>query len=199
MAPRIDRKNLIEVTVSAGSKIKYDIDVTGEPPPNIAWFLEGNKVENSKRININNTDYNSKFIIRESVRADSGEYTITAVNSSGKDKAIVFVTVTDIPSPPEGPVKVSDVSGTGCKLKWKRPKDDGGCPIEYYDVEKFDPNTGLWVPAGRTNGAEPAITLNNLTPGETYEFRVKAVNKEGESKPLNCDEKVLAKDPYGEL
>jgi hypothetical protein len=37
----------------------------------------------------------------------------------------------------------------GCKLKWKRPRDDGGTPIEYYQVEKKDPESGCWVPCGR--------------------------------------------------
>ena len=48
----------------------------------------------------------------------------------------------------------------GCKLKWKRPLDDGGTPIEYYAVEKYDPIKGAWVPCGRTS--EPS-ELHNLT------------------------------------
>lgn len=197
MAPRIDRKNVHDITVSAGSMVKYDIDVSGEPPPTISWILEGRKLESTKHVNITNAEYNTKFVIRDSVREDSGEYILTAVNSSGKDKVTLCVNVTCVPQPPEGPIKVSDVHAKGCKLKWKRPKDDGGCPIEHYEVEKKDPITGLWVPAGRTNGSEPSITLDNLTPGETYEFRVRAVNKEGESKPLYADEPVLAKNPFG--
>lgn len=38
------------------------------------------------------------------------------------------------PSTPEGPLKVSDVTKTGCKLKWKKPEDDGGIPISEYEV-----------------------------------------------------------------
>lgn len=197
MPPRIDRKNLRDITISNNSMLKYDVDISGEPPPKVTWTFESKNLETNKHVNINNVDYNSKFVIRDSVRADSGEYTITAVNSSGKDSVTVTVNITDRPMPPEGPIKVSEVCGTGCKLKWKRPKDDGGSPIENYMVEKLDPNTGLWVPCGKTHGAEPSIDLSNLTPGTEYEFRVKAINAEGESDPLNADEKVLAKDPYG--
>ena len=37
-----------------------------------------------------------------------------------------------------------------------------------------------------------------MTPGKKYKFRVKAVNKEGESDPLESTEPVEAKNPYRE-
>jgi hypothetical protein len=78
-------------------------------------------------------------------RNDTGVYKITAENPSGKDEAEVKVTVLDVPSPPEGPLEVTDVHAEGCKLKWKEPKDDGGVPIESYVVEKQDTQTGRYV------------------------------------------------------
>lgn len=45
---------------------------------------------------------------------------------------------------------MSDVNNEGCKLQWKRPEDDGGTPIEYYLVEKFDTQKGSWIPCGRS-------------------------------------------------
>lgn len=35
-----------------------------------------------------------------------------------------------------------------------------------------------------------------LEPGHTYQFRVKALNEEGESEPLETDHGILAKNPY---
>jgi hypothetical protein len=52
----------------------------------------------------------------------------------------------------------------------------GGTGIEYYEVEKLDPETGLWVPVGRCT--EPQMDVTGLTPGQEYKMRVKAVNKE---------------------
>jgi hypothetical protein len=49
-------------------------------------------------------------------RGDSGEYTITATNSSVRDSVTVTVTVTGKPSAPEGPLQVSDIHNEGCKL-----------------------------------------------------------------------------------
>jgi hypothetical protein len=73
--------------------------------------------------------------------------------------------------------------------------DDGGEPVEGYLVEKFDPDIGIWLPVGKTS--EPEMEVGGLTPGHEYKFRVKAINKEGESEPLETMESIVAKDPFG--
>lgn len=85
----------------------------------------------------------------------------------------------------------------GCKLKWKKPKDDGGLPLTSYIIEKMDVTSGRWVPAGIADPEKPEQTITGLEPGKKYEFRVKAVNEEGESEPLQTDTAILAKNPYG--
>lgn len=97
---------------------------------------------------------------------------------------------------PNGPLEVSDVTKEGCTLKWKKPDDDGGSPIEYYEIEKMDTETGMWVPAGRST--EPKFDVKNLVPGKNYKFRVRAVNKEGDSDELQTEKSTLAKNPFGE-
>jgi predicted phage tail protein len=105
----------------------------------------------------------------------------------------------DKPGKPEGPLEVSDVHKEGCKLKWSKPKDDGGLPLSSYIVEKMDVTTGRWVPAGIVDPEKTEHTITGLEPGHKYEFRVKAVNEEGESEPLQTDIPILAKNPYGIL
>lgn len=41
------------------------------------------------------------------------------------------------------------------------------------------------------------MDVPGLQEGKEYMFRVKAVNDEGESEPLETDHAILAKDPYG--
>jgi len=108
-----------------------------------------------------------------------------------------FVLVSAAPSRPQGPLKVSDVTKNGCKLKWDKPEDDGGKPVSGYVVEKLDTATGRWVPVGRTT--EPEMDVKGLQEGCEYKFRVKAVNDEGESEPLETERATLAKNPFGEL
>lgn len=99
------------------------------------------------------------------------------------------------PTKPEGPLKVKDVTKNGVKLEWGKPKDDGGTPITAYVVEKMDMQTGRWVPIGRSQ--KPEMDVKGLQEGHEYNFRVKAVNDEGESEPLHTDGTIIAKNPYG--
>lgn len=109
-------------------------------------------------------------------------------------KITFVVSFTASPSKPTGPLKVSDVTKNGCKLKWEKPEDDGGKPVTGYVVEKLDKATGRWVPVGRTT--EPETEVKGLQEGHEYQFRVKAVNDEGESEPLETEGTIVAKNPY---
>jgi hypothetical protein len=66
-------------------------------------------------------------------------------------------------------------------------------------LEKMDMDTGRWVPAGEVGPDKDTFTIDGLTPKKKYKIRVKAVNKEGESEPLETDEAITAKNPYGTL
>lgn len=198
VAPRIDRDAFKDITLKAGQKIIYDVPVIGEPAPEITWNIKGKVMpaEGDSHHKIDTEDYNTKLITRNVTRADSGAYTITAINSSGRDTVTVEVVITDKPSPPGGPLEVADVHKEGCKLAWKKPEDDGGCPLEGYLVEKMDTDTGLWVPVGKTKGT--GMDVAGLVPGKEYKFRVSAVNKEGESEPLETLKPIVAKNPFDE-
>ena len=104
----------------------------------------------------------------------------------------------DRPTTPEGPIKVSDVTKDGCLLAWKPPLDNGGNPIQRYIVEKQDTGRGGWSPAGEVNGDSTSLRVTRLAAGKEYSFRVRAVNKEGESDALETTETTLAKNPFDE-
>lgn len=59
----------------------------------------------------------------------------------------------------------------------------------------MDEATGRWVPVGKCKGTK--FDVPNLQKGHKYHFRVKAVNKEGVSEPLQTEKAILAKNPFG--
>lgn len=93
MKPRIDRTNLKPITVRAGKPIKYDVDVRGEPPPEITWYHANQAVQSGGNIEIVNVDYNTKLSITDCVRKNTGVWKIKAVNPHGEDEAEVEVTI----------------------------------------------------------------------------------------------------------
>ena len=98
-------------------------------------------------------------------------------------------------------MEVSEVHKEGCKLSWSKPEDDGGLPIKDYEIEKLDTSTGKWVRVGKVHGDRnpPTYNVTGLEPGKSYQFRVTAVNDEGDSEPLITTHAIVAKDPYGKL
>ena len=69
------------------------------------------------------------------------------------------------------------------------------CAADYI-VEKCEEGSGFWE---RLTGAQTGTTMavKKLEPGKKYKFRVKAVNKMGNSEPLETKSAILAKNPYG--
>ncbi|KRY50894.1 Twitchin [Trichinella britovi] len=194
LAPLINREDLPMTTVKVGQLIKFNVRIIGEPPPEVFWEKDGKKLSSSAELTIENPDYLSKFFINKSARKHAGIYKITAQNSSGVDVAEVTISVLGKPSKPKGPLEVKDVFADHMTLSWNAPEDDGGTPIECYEIEKCDPATGIWIPCGRT--ADTNFVADGLLEGNSYEFRVKAVNSEGESEPLQTDTSIKAKNPY---
>lgn len=199
--PRIDKEGMKNVTIKAGRNQKWVVDVTGEPTPTLTWILKNEKLVDNERIKIENIDYQTTLSITGAIRKDTGVYTLIAENASGKDEATLEFTVLSKPDSPKGPLEVVDITKKSCKLKWKKPEDDGGCPITEYEVEKMDVATGKWVrvckvPA-KDSIKEPEVDIPNLEPGNEYKFRVTAVNNEGDSDPLTTTKSIIAKNPFG--
>lgn len=75
--------------------------------------------------------------IEKAERADSGKYTLTLKNDSGKCDSTATVTVVGPPDQPKGPLEITDICCNGATLAWKPPADDGGEPLEGMFYERF--------------------------------------------------------------
>ena len=109
----------------------------------------------------------------------------------------MFMSTADKPSRPCGPIVADEIRAEHIKIKWKKPEDAGGSPLTGYVIEKMDMDTGRWVAAGEVGPNDETFTATGLTPKKKYKFRVKAVNKEGESEALEAEEPIMARNPYG--
>lgn len=93
MPPKIDRSNLNKIRIKAGQAFNFDVNVTGEPAPTVAWAHNSKKILTSDAIKIEDVPYNTILSTKHARRSDSGKYTISATNEHGKDEADVEVIV----------------------------------------------------------------------------------------------------------
>ena len=68
-------------------------DILGLPQPySFTWLRDGNPFHGNDRIKL--LHMNSTLVVRNSSRADSGEYTLTVVSASGQDSLNLNLIVT---------------------------------------------------------------------------------------------------------
>ena len=87
-----------------------------------------------------------------------------------------------VPDPPGQP-KVMQESPTSVGLSWDRPYSDGGSKIQGYRVEYREVTEEHWVVSTTTLIRSQTYVCTGLITGSEYEFRVKAYNAAGESRP----------------
>ena len=103
--------------------------------------------------------------------------------------------------PPDPPIKlkIGLITKNTVNLSWKPPKNDGGAPVTHYNIEclRWD-RTGegkeAWRQCNRRDVEETVFTVEDLKEGDEYEFRVKAVNEAGPSRPSATVGPVVVKD-----
>uniref|UniRef100_A0A8C8AMA2 Titin n=1 Tax=Otus sunia TaxID=257818 RepID=A0A8C8AMA2_9STRI len=175
---RVDAKYKDTLVLKAGEVFRLEADVSGRPPPTMAWTKGEKELEDTAKLEIKIADFSTVLINKDSSRRDGGAYTLTATNPGGFAKHIFNVKVLDRPGPPEGPLAVSEVTAEKCVLTWLPPLDDGGAKIDHYVVEKRETSRLAWT-AVATEVPLTKLKVTKLLKGNEYVFRVMAVNKYG--------------------
>nr|AAI16583.1 Zgc:136545 [Danio rerio] len=182
------------IIVVAGNKLRFDVDITGEPPPTVAWKKGDMEISQAEgRVRVETRKALSCFVIEGAERSDEGLYHITVTNPAGEDKADVFVKIVDVPDPPEN-VKCLGVGEDSASIEWKPPKDNGNTDIIGYTVQKADKKTKEWFTVLEHN-CRPSCTVSDLVMGNEYFFRIFSENICGMSEEagLSKNTAVIAK------
>uniref|UniRef100_A0A4W3IYH8 Fibronectin type-III domain-containing protein n=1 Tax=Callorhinchus milii TaxID=7868 RepID=A0A4W3IYH8_CALMI len=189
--PSIELKEFLEAEertdISIVAKIK------GVPFPTLTWCKapahkaeEKSKVEYDQHVNKIVTEDKCTLLIHQSLRKDTGLYTLTATNNLGTDSKEMRLNVLGRPGPPVGPIKFEGISAEHITLAWLPPKDDGGSKITNYVVEKREANRKTWMEV--TNEVKECLcSVPKLLEGHEYVFRIMAQNKYGVGEPLDSE------------
>ncbi|XP_075456774.1 myosin-binding protein C, slow-type isoform X19 [Ascaphus truei] len=171
------------VIVVAGTKLRLEVPVTGEPAPKIIWS-RGDKwiTDLSGRVRAESYPDHGLLVIDVAEKEDTGTYRMMVKNEAGEAVAHIKIKVVDIPDAPQAP-EVTEVGEDWCVMKWDPPLYDGGCPILGYFIERKKKQSSRWMRLNFDLCKETTFEPKKMIEGVAYEVRVFAVNSIGISKP----------------
>ncbi|KAL3125410.1 hypothetical protein niasHT_002138 [Heterodera trifolii] len=193
----LNHDDMLNLVVRAGQTAEWKVKFGGKPAPKVAWSKNQQPInpKTSEPIQVHTkTNDHTTLRIPATTRADCGAFTLLVRNSKGMDTVTAVLTVLGKPSKPRVPLEVNDVTEDGCVLRWTAPEDDGGLRIDHYEVEKLE--GGKWVPCAKVSDC--VAQVKELKKGQQYQFRVKAVNKEGKSEKLCTEHEIVTKNQYAD-
>ena len=121
----------------------------------------------------------TNYTVMELTNGQSYAFRVRAANNDGQSSPSTSVSATPAPTAPEAPQSLGATPGNmKVELRWTVPADDGGEPITRYEYEQD--GSGTWISTG---SAETSYTVMELTNGQSYTFRVRAVNSIGGGAP----------------
>ncbi|XP_076027080.1 myosin binding protein Ca [Genypterus blacodes] len=171
------------IIVVAGNKLRFDVEITGEPAPTVCWMRKDVVIAEAEgRVRVETRKTLSSFVIEGAERSDEGLYSITVNNPAGEDKAEVFVKIVDVPDPPEN-VKCTSVGEDCATVTWDPPGFDGGVPVKGYLMERKKVGSSRWTKLNFDVYESTTYEAKKMIEGVQYEMRVFAVNGIGISQP----------------
>ncbi|XP_069753359.1 immunoglobulin superfamily member 22-like [Narcine bancroftii] len=182
------------ITVKAGHTATIKIPFKGKPMPKITWIKDGIEVFEDDRTEIEKSPTQTVLVLKHCVREDSGNVTLKLKSDCGSASANLQLNVIDRPKPPHGKVEFLEHTGKCISMKWKAPRDNGGKPITGFIIEKKLVGKKSWIKVGEVDGNTTTFSTSKIEEGKAYQFRIRAVNSEGVSDPLDSDE-VFAGEP----
>ncbi|GLD60189.1 immunoglobulin superfamily member 22 isoform X1, partial [Lates japonicus] len=182
------------VVVKAGQTATIKIPFKGKPPPKVTWYKDGVEVTEDERTKVEKTADGTSLVLSRCVREDSGAIMLRLKSDCGTAVANLHLNVIDHPKPPQGKVEFPELSGKGIKMKWKAPRDNGGKQVTSFVIERRVAGKKSWNRVGEVDSSTTIFRDDKVEEGQAYQYRIRAVNAEGMSEPLETEE-VRAGEP----
>uniref|UniRef100_A0A3B3R4Y6 Immunoglobulin superfamily member 22 n=1 Tax=Paramormyrops kingsleyae TaxID=1676925 RepID=A0A3B3R4Y6_9TELE len=182
------------VTVKAGQTAIIKIPFKGKPVPRVTWYKDGIEVTGDARITLEREADSTTLALAKCVREDSGAIMLRLKSDCGTAIANMHLNVLDRPKPPQGKVEFLERTGRCIKMKWKAPRDNGGKQVTSFVIERCMAGKKSWIKVGEVDPSTTFFSNDKVEEGKAYQYRIRAVNSEGVSDPLETEE-VCAGEP----
>ncbi|XP_047014551.1 immunoglobulin-like and fibronectin type III domain-containing protein 1.1 isoform X4 [Ictalurus punctatus] len=189
--PRFATKDLEEFAkprvVKNNHKAEFKIPYIGREATKIQWYKDGEELTTDANCKIETTENSCRLSLNKLQRKDTGEIKIKIKNEFGTIEATTNLVVLDKPTPPLGPIEIVEASLNCIEIKWRPPKDDGGCPITHYILERNQVGRNTWKKIGQIPG-EAHYKDTDVDHGRRYCYRIRAETSEGISEVMETED-----------
>jgi len=188
---------VLDVT-SSSCRLAWSIPKDDGNVPITGYYVEKFDSKRGLFIRVDKTSLN-EILVEKLQKGQSYKFRVIAENKVGLSEpcemkeSVLIKGKFDVPSAPESPV-ASEVSDTGCRISWEEPTSNGGSPIKGYYVERKCATR--WLRINQEPETRKYLNIRDLIQGMDYEFRVCAVNDEGEGPFSKPSESFTAKNKY---
>lgn len=100
---------------------------------------------------------------------------------------MLFCFLTDKPTPPLGPLDIVEASSSIIEFKWRGPKDNGGCKIQNYILERQQVGRNTWKKLGPI-GPEAIYKDTDVDHGRRYCYRIRVETEMGTSELMETED-----------
>ncbi|KAG7235933.1 hypothetical protein INR49_001851 [Caranx melampygus] len=170
----------------------------------MGYYIDGRAVGSKDWFPCNHKPFrHTRFVVHGLIPGETYVFRVQAVNIFGlSDESQESSPISVEPAlgkgaeyaTPSAPFGITMLScdGSSMTLAWKSPKHCGGSKVNAYYIDKRDADTHLWKEVNLSAVKERVCTVDNLTEGTFYEFRVQAGNMAGiglpsaPSAPMKC-------------
>uniref|UniRef100_A0A3B3Y878 Myomesin 2a n=1 Tax=Poecilia mexicana TaxID=48701 RepID=A0A3B3Y878_9TELE len=189
--------------IVATRNTKSSVFVQWEAPQHLknllGYYIDGQVVGAKEWFPCNHKPFrHNRFVVHGLIPGESYVFRVQAVNIFGlseesqESSPIAVEPALATPSAPYG-ITMLSCDGSSMTLAWKKPKHSGGSKVNAYYIDKRDADTLVWKEVNLAAVTERICTVDNLTEGTFYEFRIQAANLAGvglpsaPSMPLKCE------------
>ncbi|KAJ8390911.1 hypothetical protein AAFF_G00098310 [Aldrovandia affinis] len=182
------------ITVKAGQTATIKIPFKGKPIPKVTWYKDGIEITDDDRTTVERDGDSTTLVLHKCVREDSGALMLRLKSDCGTAIANLHLNVVDHPKPPQGKVEFLERTGKCITMKWKAPRDNGGKQVTNFVIERRVAGKKSWIKVGEVDSKTTTFSNDKVEEGRAYQYRIRAVNDQGMSEPLETEE-VYAGEP----
>ncbi|XP_062420594.1 myomesin-2 isoform X2 [Pungitius pungitius] len=189
--------------VVATRNTKSSVFVQWDPPSHpknlVGYYIDARVAGTKDWFPCNHKPFkHSRFVVHGLIPGETYTFRVQAVNVFGlsdESQESSPISVEPALSTPSAPFGITMLScdGSSMTLAWKSPAHCGGSKINAYYIDKRNADTLLWKEVNLTGLTERLCSIDNLTEGVFYEFKIQAANMAGvgvpsaPSAPMKCE------------